>query len=152
MHGSTLSRVVEAWIRARRDRERSWPVFLEAFRSDVDDIQGGTTKEGIHLGAMAGTIDLIQRCYTGIETRGDVVAIASGHPRDLGSLHFSIRYRGQLVHLELTTVQSPGPGGHRRGRTDHDRGGRRPQPGEAGRNGGSQSRHGKRRRMIAGAC
>ena len=29
------------------------------------DTQGGTTKEGIHLGAMAGTIDILQRCYTG---------------------------------------------------------------------------------------
>jgi len=37
--------------------------------SDVADIQGGTTSEGIHLGAMAGTVDLIQRCYTGIEIR-----------------------------------------------------------------------------------
>ena len=25
------------------------------------------TREGIHLGAVAGTIDLVQRCYTGLE-------------------------------------------------------------------------------------
>ena len=29
-HGSTLSRVVHAWIQARRDRERSWHLFVEA--------------------------------------------------------------------------------------------------------------------------
>jgi alpha,alpha-trehalase len=103
VHGSTLSRVVQAWVHARSDRERSWPVFLEALRSDVDDIHGGTTTEGIHLGAMAGTIDLIQRCYTGIETRSDVVRLNPVIPEELGSLDFAIRYRGYLVHLEFTT-------------------------------------------------
>jgi hypothetical protein len=29
--------------------------------------QGGTTAEGIHLGAIAGTVDLLQRCYSGLE-------------------------------------------------------------------------------------
>ena len=128
-------------------------MFLEALRSDVDDIQGGTTKEGIHLGAMAGTVDLIQRCYTGIETAATCCDCTRSFPEELGSLQFSIRYRGQLVHLELTTVDRPGSGGHRRGRADHDRGGRRPHRVQAGRNGGSQHHATcKRRRMIAGAC
>ena len=70
-HGSTLSRVVHAWIHSRAHRERSWSEFIGALHSDINDMQGGTTAEGIHLGAMAGTIDLIQRCYTGIELRQD---------------------------------------------------------------------------------
>ncbi|MBE0431603.1 MAG: trehalose-phosphatase, partial [Dehalococcoidia bacterium] len=49
-HGSTLSRVVHAWVLARSKRELSWHLFKEALESDVSDIQGGTTKEGIHLG------------------------------------------------------------------------------------------------------
>ncbi len=61
-HGSTLSRVVNAWVLARSDRRRSWQLFAEAIESDVADIQGGTTSEGIHLGAIAGTVDLMQRC------------------------------------------------------------------------------------------
>ena len=101
-HGSTLSRVVHAWIHARRDRDQSWHLFLEALYSDVDDIQGGTTKEGIHLGAMAGTVDLLQRCYTGIELRDDVLRLHPVLPVELGSLAFSIRYRRHLVHLEFT--------------------------------------------------
>ncbi len=51
------------------NRRRSWSLFSEALESDVADVQGGTTSEGIHLGAMAGTIDLIPHCYTGIEVR-----------------------------------------------------------------------------------
>ena len=33
--------------------------FAEALQSDVCDIQHGTTAEGVHLGAMAGTVDLV---------------------------------------------------------------------------------------------
>src|SRR6185437_13521247 len=65
-HGSTLSGTVHAWVLARSCRRGSWSLFSEALRSDVGDIQGGTTPEGIHLGAMAGTLDLLQRCYTGL--------------------------------------------------------------------------------------
>ncbi|MDJ0498279.1 MAG: glycoside hydrolase family 65 protein, partial [Acidimicrobiia bacterium] len=68
-HGSTLSRIVNAWVLARSDRKRSWEFFEGALLSDVTDIQGGTTPEGIHLGAMAGTVDLVQRGFTGLETR-----------------------------------------------------------------------------------
>ena len=72
-HGSTLSRVVHSWVLGRSDRESAWKLFKEALHSDVDDIQGGTTPEGIHLGAMAGTVDLIQRMHTGLEMREDVL-------------------------------------------------------------------------------
>ena len=41
----------------------------------MTDTQGGTTAEGIHLGAMAGTVDLIQRVHTGLETRGDTLIL-----------------------------------------------------------------------------
>ncbi len=101
-HGSTLSRVVHAWILARHDREGSWNLFLEALRSDFDDVQGGTTAEGIHLGAMGGTVDLLQRCYSGIETREDVLRLDPVIPPELGRLAFDLRYRGHLVALELT--------------------------------------------------
>lgn len=103
VHGSTLSRVVHAWINARLDRRRSWELFVQALLSDVDDAQGGTTGEGIHLGAMAGTIDLLQRCYTGLELREDVLRLDPSIPDELGSLAFDVRYRGHVVHLEFTT-------------------------------------------------
>ena len=53
------------------DRGRSWQLFTQALKSDAADVQGGTTPEGIHLGAMAGTVDVLQRGYTDIEVRGD---------------------------------------------------------------------------------
>ncbi|HEV8652877.1 MAG TPA: beta-phosphoglucomutase family hydrolase [Actinomycetes bacterium] len=93
-HGSTLSSVVHAWVLARSDRSRSWRFFTEALASDLHDVQDGTTAEGIHLGAMAGTVDLAQRCYTGIEIRGDVLWLNPSLPEELSGLDADLRYRG----------------------------------------------------------
>jgi len=101
-HGSTLSRVVHAWVLARSKREMSWHLFKEALESDVSDIQGGTTHEGIHLGALAGTVDLIKRCYTGIETRQDKLQLNPYLPADLKEMRFDILYRQQWVNLVIT--------------------------------------------------
>lgn len=101
-HGSTLSRVVHSWVHARADRERSWQLFCQALHSDVEDVQGGTTAEGIHLGAMAGTIDLVQRCYTGLQLSPDRLSLNPAIPVELGSLSFGIHYRGRRVSLEFT--------------------------------------------------
>ncbi len=101
-HGSTLSRVVDAWVLARRDRPRSWSLFTQALESDVADIQGGTTSEGIHLGAMAGTVDLIQRCYAGIEVRDQRLWLNPVLPEELKRLRFRLRYRGQTIELEVS--------------------------------------------------
>ncbi|RRQ21015.1 glycoside hydrolase family 65 protein [Thiohalobacter thiocyanaticus] len=101
-HGSTLSRVVHSWVLARSNRPGCWPLFMEALESDVADIQGGTTQEGIHTGAMAGTVDLVQRCFTGIETRGNVLWLNPSLPEGLKSLNLKIRYRGHQLALHMT--------------------------------------------------
>jgi alpha,alpha-trehalase len=100
-HGSTLSRVVHAWVLTRSDRSGSWNQFTEALKSDVFDIQGGTTPEGIHMGAMAGTVDQLQRGYTGIEVREDILWFNPCLPRELDCLRFRIRYRGRLLEIEI---------------------------------------------------
>jgi trehalose/maltose hydrolase-like predicted phosphorylase len=100
-HGSTLSRVVHAWVLARSDRARSTRYFAEALQSDVSDIQQGTTAEGVHLGAMAGTVDLLQRVSTGIEITGDVLRFNPRLPEGLARLDMRIRYRGHSLDLHL---------------------------------------------------
>jgi alpha,alpha-trehalase len=101
-HGSTLSNVVHAWVLARLDRTGSSRFFSEALESDVADIQGGTTPEGIHLGAMAGTVDLVQRAYSGIEMRRDTLWLNPALPIDIKELRMSIRYRGHSLQLHIT--------------------------------------------------
>ena len=101
-HGSTLSRVVQAWVLARSDRKRALRYYQEALQSDIGDIQQGTTAEGVHLGAMAGTVDLIQRVSTGAEVTGDVLRLNPRLPEQLERLDMRIRYRGHTLDLRLT--------------------------------------------------
>ncbi|HJU16892.1 MAG TPA: beta-phosphoglucomutase family hydrolase [Stellaceae bacterium] len=103
-HGSTLSAIVHAWVLARCSRRRSWPLFTEALHSDIGDIQGGTTPEGIHLGAMAGTVDLLQRCYTGLELRGNELRFNPVLPDELNRLSFRIRYRKHSLTVDVTAT------------------------------------------------
>jgi len=100
-HGSTLSRVVHAWVLARSDRARALNYFVEALQSDVKDIQGGTTAEGVHLGAMASTVDLVQRVCTGIEVRSGVLRFNPQLPDGLDRLDLGIHFRGHTLDLRL---------------------------------------------------
>src|SRR5260370_6065572 len=92
-HGSTLSFVTHAGALAAIDPESSWDRFLVALRSDVDDIQGGTTKEGIHLGVMAGTLGLVQRYYAGAQVRDGALYFDPRLPGGLGGLSFRMQFR-----------------------------------------------------------
>jgi beta-phosphoglucomutase family hydrolase len=101
-HGSTLSALAHAWVLARSCRQRSWSLFTEALQSDISDVQGGTTREGIHLGAMAGTIDLLQRCFTGLELRGEELHFHPALPDELRRLAFRLRYRRHSLSVDIT--------------------------------------------------
>jgi alpha,alpha-trehalase len=101
-HGSTLSGVVHTWVLARANRVRALDFFQQVLKSDVADIQGGTTSEGIHLAAMAGSVDLVQRCFTGLETRGDRLVLSPHWPESLGALGVPIHYRGHHLHVRVS--------------------------------------------------
>ncbi len=99
-HGSTLSHVVHSWALARRDRGRSWALFKKALESDVADVQGGTTPEGIHLGAMVGTLDLVQRAQTGLDMH-DGLRLDPCLPQELQGLGLRLRYKGHWLDLGI---------------------------------------------------
>jgi len=101
-HGSTLSAVVHAWVLARANRDHAIDFFRQVLTSDVADIQGGTTSEGIHLAAMAGSIDLLQRCFTGLETRQDRIILTPQWPEDAPVIGFPIHYRGHRLHVRVS--------------------------------------------------
>ncbi|MDZ4278081.1 MAG: glycosyl hydrolase family 65 protein [Dehalococcoidia bacterium] len=102
-HGSTLSRLVHSWVLARSDRPASWRLFTEALESDIEDVQGGTTPEGIHLGAMAGSVDLMQRGYTGLEVREDILWFDPSLPEEAKSLSARLRYRAHWLDVNVTS-------------------------------------------------
>ncbi|NUU16997.1 beta-phosphoglucomutase family hydrolase [Cellulomonas humilata] len=100
-HGSTLSRVVHASVLARVDPRRSWQTFRDALAADLDDTQGGTTSEGIHLGAMASTLDIVTRVFAGYRTVGDMVVLNPRLPDGLVSARFGLVHRGQRLQVRL---------------------------------------------------
>jgi trehalose/maltose hydrolase-like predicted phosphorylase len=76
--------------------------FADALQSDVMDSQHGTSAEGIHLGAMAGTVDQVLRVSTGIEVKGDVLLFNPELPPEMATLDVRLRYRGHSLGLQLT--------------------------------------------------
>jgi trehalose/maltose hydrolase-like predicted phosphorylase len=116
-HGSTLSFVTHAGVLAALDPESSWERFLVALRSDVGDIQGGTTQEGIHLGVMAGTLEVVQRYYAGTQIRDGVLYFTPRLPSGLDGLSFPLQFRETplLVTLgggQLTVAVHPDGASH----------------------------------------
>jgi trehalose/maltose hydrolase-like predicted phosphorylase len=102
-HGSTLSALVHAWVLARAHRDQSLEYFRLLLESDVADVQGGTTAEGIHLAAMAGSVDLLQRCFTGLETRGGVLRFNPQWPEELGTFTCRLRYRQHDIIVRISS-------------------------------------------------
>ncbi|MGH3590481.1 MAG: glycoside hydrolase family 65 protein, partial [Pseudonocardiaceae bacterium] len=101
-HGSTLSLVTHAAVLGRLDPESSWQRFLVALESDVSDVQGGTTKEGIHMGVMSGTLDLLQRGYVGANVRDGVLHFDPTLTDRLDGLSFPMQFRGTSIRVSIS--------------------------------------------------
>ncbi|MGB9281930.1 MAG: glycosyl hydrolase family 65 protein [Pseudonocardiaceae bacterium] len=104
-HGSTLSLVTYAAVLGGLDPESSWQRFLVALESDVGDVQGGTTKEGIHLGVMSGTLDLLQRGYVGATVRDGVLHFDPTLTDRLDGLSFPMQFRGTAIRISISGAQ-----------------------------------------------
>lgn len=100
-HGSTLCRVVHASVLARFDPAQAWTTFRDALVADLDDTQGGTTREGIHLGAMAGTVDMVIRSFAGVSVHHGRLSLRPRLPDALRQVGFQLQYRGQCIDLAL---------------------------------------------------
>ena len=75
--------------------------FATVLDADMADIQGGTTREGIHLAAMAGSVDLAQRCFSGLEIRANRLILRPCWPEPLGPLTFRVNYRGNWLEITV---------------------------------------------------
>ena len=74
---------------------------MVALESDVGDVQGGTTKEGIHMGVMSGTLDLVQRGYLGSEIRDGVLYFDPKLADRLEGLSFAMQFRRTPIRVTL---------------------------------------------------
>ncbi len=101
-NGSSLAMVIHSWIEARQARARSWNLFSRALETDMVDDQAKSTKEGIHLAAMSGCIDILQRGYAGMEIRSDIFILNPLLPKSINRICFHIRYRKHWLDLKIT--------------------------------------------------
>ena len=102
-HGSTLSRLVHArlaWQMGRK--ETGWELFMDALRSDLVDIQGGTTGEGIHCGVMAGTVYDVISTFGGLNLRGDQPSLDPELPSHWKGLQFGFSHKGTRYQVAVS--------------------------------------------------
>jgi trehalose/maltose hydrolase-like predicted phosphorylase len=103
-HGSTLSFIVHSGILKYLGSHRNdmWRWFLTALESDIHDIQGGTTEEGIHTGVMGGTLDLVMKSFAGISVYKDAVEIDPNLPLHWRRLGLKVTHRRNWFELDIT--------------------------------------------------
>lgn len=76
---------------------------MVALQSDICDIQGGTTREGIHMGVMSGTLDLLQRYYAGSYVADGVLYFAPTLLDRLDGLVFSMQFHATPLRVSITS-------------------------------------------------
>jgi len=102
-HGSTLSRVVHAQLaNIINDKKLSWELYQDALTSDYNDIQGGTTAEGIHAGVMAGTVMIAISTFAGVDLRGELIKINPNLPAHWKKLEFSLVFKNTNYNFVVT--------------------------------------------------
>jgi beta-phosphoglucomutase family hydrolase len=103
-HGSTLSHVVHCAILKYLDSHKKamWDWFQHTLKSDIYDIQGGTTAEAVHSGVMGGTLDILFKSFAGINIFRNHLQIEPNLPSLWKRLSFKILLRGTWIGIEVT--------------------------------------------------
>lgn len=100
-HESSLSKVVCAGALAVIDREASWSYFEQALETDLGSPGNGGTQEGVHLGAMCGSLDVLQRHYMGVQLELDGLHLTPSPPASLPPVALSLLFRQARLYLRL---------------------------------------------------
>lgn len=102
-HGSTLSRLVHAHLAFKAGlKEKGWELYMESLESDLNDIQGGTTGEGIHCGVMAGTVFDSLVSFAGLDVSGEVPVIDPEMPEGWKEMQFCFGFRGDRFAVTIS--------------------------------------------------
>jgi len=112
-HGSTLSLIVHAYLaHLLGDESQFMSFFRQTLQSDIHDIQGGTTQEGVHVGVMGGSINLVFQCFAGVQILEDRIALNPFFPAEWKGSHFHLRYKDiwfdiRVVNKEVQVLAQP---------------------------------------------
>jgi HAD superfamily hydrolase (TIGR01509 family) len=105
-HGSTLSFITHAMVLSNAGRTAdSWDFYRKALISDLSDIQGGTTAEGIHLGVMGGCLKGVVTNFAGLAWHHGRLSIHPNLPQEWESLKLSVLIRGDRYYVEITAEE-----------------------------------------------
>ena len=91
---SSLSATACAGALARLDPAASWRFFCGAMRPDCGPARAASTAEGLHVGAMAGMLDVLQRHYLGVRPDAAGLRLDPAPPAELGPVRTRLRVRG----------------------------------------------------------
>ncbi|CAN7455860.1 hypothetical protein [Rhizobacter sp. LjRoot28] len=100
-HESSLSRVVLAGALCAHDPVASWRHFRKALDTDLAAGPGSSTHEGLHLGAMGGCWDVLQRCYLGLWLGPQGIELRPQPPDELDDVTTVVHVRGHRLRLRL---------------------------------------------------
>ena len=99
-HDSSLSDLIYAGALARLAPETSRGMFRDALHPDEKAGHSGTEK-GVHLGAMAATLDILQRIHLGLRPAEEALIVdPTPHPHH-GRLCAQVLFRNNTVRVEL---------------------------------------------------
>lgn len=101
VHGSTMSRSVYGMLDELLGKTDEALDFLTtAIKSDYEDIQGGTTAEGIHTGVMGSVLYAIEYGFAGISYAKNQLNIDPHLPKSWHKLQFNQLFQG--VHYQFS--------------------------------------------------
>lgn len=100
MHRSSLSRVIYAGALAEADSDASLDLFRQALWTDLDGPKAKTVAEGVHMGAMGGVIDVLQRRYFGLTATIDGLRFFPSYPAGLCTMRIDVELRGLKFTVE----------------------------------------------------
>jgi trehalose/maltose hydrolase-like predicted phosphorylase len=98
-HGSSLSQISYAGALSHFDRHLSYKTWRDALAPDLDPESAESAAQGLHLGAMAAGLDVLQRHYLGLTIRADGVELEPNLPNELPPVELAFCYRGGQYEL-----------------------------------------------------
>ena len=99
-HASTLSRIVYAGALLRMGDDQAHALFEEAQRVDLQPRDEGTA-EGIHLGAMGGTLAMLQHHYLGLRVQAEHLEVDPNLPPFINQVRTSVTFRGAWLSFDV---------------------------------------------------
>ena len=102
-HGSTLSKVAHCFVAHKLGkRQGAWDLFQDVLESDFYDTQGGTTPEGIHMGVMGGSVEIVLGSFAGLRIGRGVIHIEPDLPDGWKELNLKFCFKGNWADLTVT--------------------------------------------------